>query len=67
MVMNPVLVITGDNDRMVPAWNSKRVSTAIPGSVYQVIKQCGHIPHEEKEDEFVSIVQRFLQRDDVSL
>lgn len=59
---NPVLIITGDNDRLVPSWNAERLSSAIPGSCLEVIKHCGHLPHEEKMDEFVSIVQKFLQK-----
>ncbi|CAN1852396.1 2-hydroxy-6-oxononadienedioate/2-hydroxy-6-oxononatrienedioate hydrolase 2 [Linum perenne] len=58
----PVLIVTGDTDRIVPAWNAKRLSQAIPGSSLEVIKDCGHLPHEEKVEEFVSIVQKFLQR-----
>ncbi|CAN0877132.1 2-hydroxy-6-oxononadienedioate/2-hydroxy-6-oxononatrienedioate hydrolase [Linum grandiflorum] len=58
----PVLIVTGDTDRIVPAWNAKRLSQAIPGSSLEVIKDCGHLPHEEKVEEFVSVVQKFLQR-----
>ncbi|WCJ31377.1 alpha/beta-Hydrolases superfamily protein [Euphorbia peplus] len=58
----PVLIITGDNDRIVPSWNAKRLSEAIPGSCLEVIKHCGHLPHEEKVEEFVSVVENFLQR-----
>ncbi|XP_038889856.1 2-hydroxy-6-oxo-6-phenylhexa-2,4-dienoate hydrolase [Benincasa hispida] len=58
----PVLIITGDSDRLVPSWNAVKLSQAIPGSHLEVIKQCGHLPHEEKVDEFVSIVQKFLYR-----
>lgn len=39
-----------------------KLSEAIPGSHLEVIKHCGHLPHEEKVDEFVSIVQKFLYR-----
>ncbi|KAF9670492.1 hypothetical protein SADUNF_Sadunf13G0074700 [Salix dunnii] len=56
----PVLIITGENDKIVPSWNAKRLSQAIPGSCLEVIKNCGHLPHEEKVDEFVSIVYKFL-------
>ncbi|PQQ10827.1 uncharacterized protein Pyn_34370 [Prunus yedoensis var. nudiflora] len=56
----PVLIVTGDNDRIVPSWNAERLSRAIPGSCLEVIKHCGHLPHEEKVDEFVSIVKKFL-------
>ncbi|XP_027171697.1 uncharacterized protein LOC113771263 [Coffea eugenioides] len=58
----PVLIVTGDSDRLVPPWNSKRLSQVIPGSHLEVIKNCGHLPHEEKTEEFVSIVEKFLQR-----
>ncbi|KAI3783553.1 hypothetical protein L1987_42637 [Smallanthus sonchifolius] len=58
----PVLVITGDSDRLVPSWNAMRLSKAIPGSHLEVIKKCGHLPHEEKPDEFVTIVDNFLTR-----
>ncbi|XP_030465644.1 uncharacterized protein LOC115684856 [Syzygium oleosum] len=58
----PVLIVTGDNDRLVPSWNAERLSQAIPGSCLEVIKQCGHLPHEEKVEEFVSAVEKFLQR-----
>ncbi|GMI84956.1 hypothetical protein like AT3G10840 [Hibiscus trionum] len=58
----PVLIVTGDTDRIVPSWNAERLSRAIPHSKLEVIKNCGHLPHEEKVDEFVRIVERFLQR-----
>ncbi|KAA0039371.1 hypothetical protein IC582_020592 [Cucumis melo] len=58
----PVLIITGDSDNLVPSWNAVKLSEAIPGSHLEVIKHCGHLPHEEKVDEFVSIVQKFLYR-----
>lgn len=58
----PVLIITGDTDRLVPAWNSERLSWAIPGSRLEIIKNCGHLPQEEKAEEFVSVVDKFLRR-----
>lgn len=58
----PVLIVTGDTDRLVPSWNSERLSRAIPGSYLEIIKNCGHLPQEEKAIEFVSIVEKFLQR-----
>ncbi|KAK4383139.1 hypothetical protein Sango_2803900 [Sesamum angolense] len=58
----PVLIVTGDTDRLVPTWNSERLSRAIPGSCFELIKNCGHLPQEEKPEEFVSIVDKFLQR-----
>lgn len=60
--MRTVLIVTGDNDRLVPAWNAKRLSLAIPGSQLEVIKNCGHLPHEEQVEEFLSAVRTFLSR-----
>ncbi|KAJ0101581.1 hypothetical protein Patl1_06798 [Pistacia atlantica] len=57
-----VLIVTGDTDRIVPSWNAERLSQAIPGSSLELIKNCGHLPHEEKLEEFVSVVERFLRR-----
>lgn len=57
-----VLIITGDTDRLVPSWNAERLSWAIPGSTLEVIKNCGHLPHEERVEEFLLAVERFLQK-----
>nr|XP_027107250.1 uncharacterized protein LOC113727341 isoform X2 [Coffea arabica] len=58
----PVLIVTGDSDRLAPSWNSRRLSQFIPGSRLEVIKNCGHLPPEETAEEFVSVVEKFLQR-----
>ncbi|KAG9443340.1 hypothetical protein H6P81_014680 [Aristolochia fimbriata] len=57
----PVLIITGDSDRLVPSWNAKRVAEAVPGSHLEVIKNCGHLPHEERVEEFLLAIEKFLQ------
>ncbi|XP_004502799.1 uncharacterized protein [Cicer arietinum] len=57
----PVLIVTGDSDRLVPSWNAERLSKVIPGASLEVIKQCGHLPHEEKVEEFIAIVENFLR------
>lgn len=59
--MSTVLIVTGDTDRLVPSWNSERLSRAIPGSCFEIIKNCGHLPQEEKAEEFISIVDKFLR------
>lgn len=56
-----VLIIHGDNDRVVPVANSRKLAECLPGSRLVVMKNCGHVPHEEKPDEFSSIVAEFLQ------
>uniref|UniRef100_A0A0D9XWB4 AB hydrolase-1 domain-containing protein n=1 Tax=Leersia perrieri TaxID=77586 RepID=A0A0D9XWB4_9ORYZ len=58
----PVLVVSGETDRLVPRWNTERVARAIPGAEFEVIKNSGHLPQEERPEEFVSVVERFLRR-----
>ncbi|MFO7584218.1 MAG: alpha/beta hydrolase [Anaerolineales bacterium] len=56
----PVLVLTGDDDRIVPTEESIRLSGEIPGASLVVIPNAGHLPHEEKPKEFMQAVREFL-------
>ncbi len=56
----PTLVITGDDDRIVPTEQSLRLADELPNAELKVIAQCGHLPHEEKPVEFMQAVTEFL-------
>lgn len=56
----PTLVITGDDDRIVPTEQSLRLADELPNAELQVIAQSGHLPHEEKPVEFMRAVTKFL-------
>ena len=56
----PTLVITGDDDRIVPTQQSIRLAGEIPGAKLVVIPECGHIPQEERPEAFVWAVSDFL-------
>ena len=56
----PVLVITGDDDRIVPTEESIRLGGEISGATLVVIPNAGHLPHEEKPQEFMQAVRDFL-------
>ena len=56
----PVLVMTGDDDRIVPTANSLRLADAIRGAQLAVIPDCGHIPQEECPRVFVEAVKNYL-------
>jgi pimeloyl-ACP methyl ester carboxylesterase len=58
----PVLVITGDDDRIVPTADSIRLSRELPGAGLAVIPNCGHVPHEECPQAFLQAVDAFLNR-----
>jgi pimeloyl-ACP methyl ester carboxylesterase len=56
----PTLVITGDDDQIVLPEASRRLAEDIPGSVFKIIENCGHLPHEECPEGFMQIVIDFL-------
>lgn len=58
----PVLVITGDDDRIVPTAESIRLAGEVPGAELVVIPACGHVPQEECPAAFLEAVESFLRR-----
>jgi pimeloyl-ACP methyl ester carboxylesterase len=56
-----ILVITGDDDRIVPTEQSVRLAGELPNASLVVIPQSGHVPHEEKPTEFMQAVEEFLK------
>ena len=57
----PVLVITGDTDRIVPTEYSVRLARELPNATLEIILQAGHVPHEERPALFMQAVNEFLQ------
>ena len=57
----PTLVITGDTDEVVATADSIRLAGELPNAQLVVIKNCGHLPNEEKSQEFLTAVAGFLQ------
>ncbi len=57
----PVLVITGDTDKIVPTANSVRLAGALPNARLVIIPQAGHVPHEEQPVLFMQAVDGFLK------
>ena len=56
----PVLVITGDDDRIVPTADSIRLAGELPNARLVIINEAGHVPHEEQPAEFITALQDFL-------
>lgn len=58
----PVLVVTGDDDRIVPTERSVQLAGELPDADLFVIPSCGHVPHEECPGPFLDAVVPFLER-----
>jgi pimeloyl-ACP methyl ester carboxylesterase len=56
----PVLVLSGDDDRLIPLEFSQRLAGDIPGAELVIFQDCGHLPQEECPEQFLEAVERFL-------
>ena len=57
----PVLVVTGDDDRIVPTEESIRLAGELPDAQLVVFPACGHTPQEECPQDFLRAVEGFLE------
>jgi pimeloyl-ACP methyl ester carboxylesterase len=57
----PVLVISGDDDRIIPKEESIELAGLIPGSTLAILPACGHVPQEECPEKFLKVVEPFIQ------
>lgn len=57
----PALVITGDEDTVVPTANAHNLADAIPNAQLALIAGSGHMAFVEKAGEFNQIVTKFLE------
>lgn len=55
----PVLIITGDDDRIVPTASSVTLAQEFNFPL-TVLPACGHVPQEECPQDFMSAVHRFI-------
>lgn len=56
----PVLVITGADDKIIPADQSIQLASELPNASLVVIPNCGHVPQEECPTDFMNAVESFI-------
>ncbi len=59
-VAAPALVVTGLQDEIVAPEHSRRLATELPDADLVQLEGCGHVPHEECSDRFVTAVTAWL-------
>ncbi len=57
----PSLVISGDDDRIVPVASSVRLAQELSNAELVILPNCGHVPHEECPEAFLEAVEGFLR------
>ena len=60
-IRTPVLVISGDDDQIVPVENSRRPAEELTGAQLVSRENCGHLPQEECPAAFLEAVQKFIK------
>jgi pimeloyl-ACP methyl ester carboxylesterase len=58
----PALVVTGDDDTFVPLEENQRLVRELPNASLAVLKDCGHVPHQECAQAFVAQVIPFVRK-----
>ena len=56
----PTLILHGDTDRLVPLAIGERYHELIPLSELVIMQETGHLPQEERPDDVVREIRRFL-------
>lgn len=60
-ITNKTLIIWGKNDNIVNTSEGMELNQILPSSILKIIRDCGHLPMEEKPDSFNSLVISFLK------
>jgi pimeloyl-ACP methyl ester carboxylesterase len=58
----PVLVLTGDEDRMIPKEHSEAIVERLPDAEFVVVPGAGHMVLLEKHDEVTAALSRLLRK-----
>lgn len=59
LINQPTLIIWGEEDTVIPVSDGHKLHDAILHSRLVVLKDCGHVPHEECSEMFCEIVSNF--------
>ncbi|MDQ0216501.1 pimeloyl-ACP methyl ester carboxylesterase [Oikeobacillus pervagus] len=60
-ISTPCLLIWGEKDRVVPVEVGKRLASDLQNSEFIVLKETGHLIPEEKPEEVMEFIQKFLR------
>jgi 3-oxoadipate enol-lactonase len=63
-VSAPTLVLTGDDDQIIPGESSTLLVERIPEAELRTIDGSGHLFFLERPDETIAILEAFLTRED---
>lgn len=59
LINQPTLIIWGDQDNVIPIKHGYKLHEQILNSRFVILKDCGHVPQEEKSEIFTELVTEF--------
>ncbi len=59
LINHPTLIVWGEEDNVISIKNGYKLHDAILNSRFVVLKDCGHVPQEEKSEIFTELVTEF--------
>lgn len=59
LIRQPTLIIWGEDDTVTPVSDGYKLHESVEGSRFVVLKNCGHVPQEEKSGLFSQLVAEF--------
>ncbi|HEY0081119.1 MAG TPA: alpha/beta hydrolase [Pyrinomonadaceae bacterium] len=60
-ITQPTLLIWGEQDRDIPLRYGERLHAQMPNARLVVFRRCGHLPQEERPEEFAGLVAGFCK------
>lgn len=60
-IKNKALIIWGENDKITPIWQGKKIHSLIKNSSLKIVKDAGHFPFFDNYEEFIKIFNNFLK------
>lgn len=61
LIEQPTLIVWGDQDNVIPIGNGYKLHKGILKSRFVIIRDCGHVPQEERPELFVELVTDFCR------
>jgi 3-oxoadipate enol-lactonase len=60
-IRTPTLIMAGAEDRAIPPWVQKKLTTILPSTRFELVPDCGHVVYIEKPDLFFGNLLRFAR------
>ncbi len=59
-IRTPTLILAGEEDRAIPPWMQRQLTTVLPEAVFELVPDSGHVVYLERRELFFSRLRRFL-------